>query len=241
MEWSQNPPQSPGLLLLDSLQNKFNFSSDLKFTLNYLLPRVWITANMSLGFIPVELIISAPATISCLAVALLPPNLPPEPKTRDFQCLLDRNILMVHKHIKLGMSLWSHDAPPHPLGSYIPSQWMGNLVIKSFKLQSLELCPNPLSSLFCIFSQLKPFSSNTYTLSDQVPFPLIQAQLIFYLDYRAKITQMSRGQQTLHLQTVAQPLSRVWLFATLRTATRQASLSFTVFKKWKQMPVGLKH
>ena len=239
MEWPQNPPQSPGLLLLDSLQNKFNFSADLKFTLNYFLPRVWITANMSLGFIPVELIISAPATISRLAVALIPRNLPPEPKTHDFQRLLDRNILMVHKHIKLGMSLWSHDAlPTHQAPAFHLSEW-ASLVIKSFKLQSLELCPNPLFSSFCILSQLKPFSSNTYTLSDQVPFPLIQAQLIFYLDDRAKITQMSRGQQTSQLQTVAQSLSCVWLFATPRTAAHQASLSFTVFKKW--MPVRLKH
>lgn len=131
MEWPQNPLQSPGLLLPESLQNKFNFSADLKFTLNYLLPRVWITANMSLGFIPVELIIRAPAIISYLAVALLPISLL-NSRLMISNRLLDKEILMAQKQIKLGMSSWSHDAPPHkPLHS--PSQRMGMCSARSLR------------------------------------------------------------------------------------------------------------
>lgn len=192
MEWPQNPPQSPGLLLLDSLQNKFHFSTDLKFTLNSLLPRVWITADMSLGFIPVELITSVPTIISCLAVALIPHNLPPELKTHDVQRLLDKNILMAHKQIKLGISSWSHDVPPAQAPAFPFSvngqvQWSSR---SDYKVS--ELCPNPLFFISYIQS-VKSFQLYHIYALWPVPSPLIQAQFLFYLDYVAKITQMSWG------------------------------------------------
>lgn len=158
-----NPSPNPGLLLPDSLQNKFNFSADLKFTLKYWLPRASITANMSLGFIPVELIIRAPTTISCLAVTLIPASLL-NLRLMMSGCLLDKNST---KSLKLDMSLWSHDVPP--LNSYILhlSEW-SSPVIKSFKEIS-KLCSNPL--LFFFFNFIYPNSqhsvnSATYVLSN---------------------------------------------------------------------------
>lgn len=161
MEWPQNPPKSPGLLLPDSLQNKVNFSSDLMFTLNYLLPRVWITANMSLGFIPVELIIRAPTIISCLAVILIPISLLIL-KLMISNCLLDKNISMSHKQTKLGVSSWSHDAPL-PLPPAFPISVISQVRWSSCSNYRSQNCAHIFSFLYLIFLISQILSILPYT------------------------------------------------------------------------------
>lgn len=111
MELPQNPPHKvlASFCLMVSKIN-FHFSADPKFTFNYLLPRVWITANVPLGFNPVESIIRDPCMISRLGITPLPIS------TQKWRLiissfLLDKNTLLAHGSTHSGIPLWPHQAP----------------------------------------------------------------------------------------------------------------------------------